>query len=113
MVAVVRVDAELVDDIEVVFAPILEVHQRVVQWHAVVAGEGVDPAQGFGSGEVIGNDDLSQQAGELGVGEADAVEGLEFFTKVPLQGGAVGDVGAVVVTEAAELLDEDGLMLVF
>ena len=50
VVAVVGVDAQLVDDLEVVLAPVLDVHQRVVQRRAVVAGEGVDAAQGLGSG---------------------------------------------------------------
>src|SRR4051812_36174294 len=37
VVAVVRVNAELVDDLESVFAPVLNVDQGVIQWRAVVA----------------------------------------------------------------------------
>ena len=40
VVAVVGVDAELVDDLEGVLAPVLDVDERVVQRRAVVAGEG-------------------------------------------------------------------------
>jgi hypothetical protein len=96
VVAVVRVDAELVDDLEVVFAPVLDVDQGVVQRRAVVAGEGVDAAQGLGGGEDIRGDDLIQQAGELGIGEADAVQGLELLAEVlPARRGR--DVRAVFV----------------
>ena len=106
VVAVVRVDAKLVDDLEGVFAPVLDVDQGVVQWRAVVAGEGVDLAESLGGGEDIGRDDLFEQAGELGVGEADTVQSFEFFAEVFLQRGAVADVGPVGVFQAAQLFDE-------
>jgi hypothetical protein len=54
VVAVVGVDAELVDDLEGVFAPVLDVDQRVVQRRAVIAGEAVALTQGAGCGEDIG-----------------------------------------------------------
>ena len=109
MVAVVGVDTELADDLVGVFAPVLDVDEGVVQRRAVVAGEGIDLAEGLGGGEDIGRDDLFKQAGELGVGEADAVEGLELFAEVGLEGGAVVDVGADGVFEVAELLNEQVL----
>jgi hypothetical protein len=85
VVAVVRVDAQLVDDLEGVFAPVLDVDQGVVQRGAVVADEGVAVPQGSGGGKNIGGDDLVEQAGELAIGEVDAVEGLELFAEVALQ----------------------------
>jgi spore coat polysaccharide biosynthesis protein SpsF (cytidylyltransferase family) len=45
------IDPELVDDLEVVFAPVLQVHQGVVQRRAIVAGEAVALAQGARGGE--------------------------------------------------------------
>ena len=60
----------------------------------------------LGGGEDIGRDDLVEQAGELAIGEVDAVEGLELLAEVLLQRGAVADVGAVFVLEALELADE-------
>lgn len=83
--AVVGVDAELVDDLEGVFAPVSDVDQGVVQRGAVVAGEGIAVAQGAGGGEDIGGDDFVEQAGELTIGEVDAIEGLELFAEVALQ----------------------------
>ncbi len=106
VVAVVRVDAELVDDLEGVFAPVLDVDEGVIQRRAVIAGETADGPQGLRGGEDIWGDDLVEQAGELGVGEADAVEGFEFLAEVFLQRGAVGDVWAVIVFQALELADE-------
>ena len=58
VVAVVCVDAELVDDLEVVFAPVLEIDQGVVQRRTVVAGEGINAAQGLGGGEDIVRDNF-------------------------------------------------------
>jgi hypothetical protein len=97
VVAVVRVDAELVDDLEVVFAPVLDVDQGVVQRRAVVAGEAVDAAQGLGSGEDIRRDDLIQQAGELGIGEADAVQGSRISrgSSSPARRGPSGCPGGI------------------
>ena len=48
VVAVVGVDAELVDDLEGVLAPVLDVDEGVVQRRAVVAGEAVDARGGCG-----------------------------------------------------------------
>jgi hypothetical protein len=97
VVAVVGVDAELVDDLEGVFAPVLDVDQGVVQRRAVVAGEAVALAQGAGSGEDIGGDDFLKKALKFAVGQADAVERLEFLAEVLLQRGAVANVRAVFV----------------
>ncbi len=70
VVAVVGVDAELVDDLEGVLAPVLDVDERVVERRAVVAGEAVAVAERVGGGEDVGGDDLVEQALELAVGEA-------------------------------------------
>ena len=106
VVAIVRVDAELVDDLEGVFAPVLDVDEGVVQRRAVIAGEAADGAQGLRGGEDIRGDDLVEQAGELRVGEADTVEGFEFLAEVGFQRDAVGDVRAVLVFELLEGADE-------
>lgn len=99
MEAVVGVDAELVDDLEGVFAPVLDVEEGVVERSAVVAGEAVDLAEQGRGGEDIGSDDLIEKALEFAVGELDAVEGLEVVAEVAFQGGTVADIGAVGVFE--------------
>lgn len=58
VVAVVGVDAQLVDDFEAVLAPVLDVDQRVVQRGAVVTGKGVALTQGAGCGIDVGCDDF-------------------------------------------------------
>jgi hypothetical protein len=73
---------------------------------AVIAGEAADGAQGLRGGEDIGRDDLIQQAGEFRIREADAVEGLELFTEIGFQRGAVGDVRALLVFEFLEGADK-------
>lgn len=106
-------DTELVDDLEGVFAPVLEVDEGVVQRRAVVAGEGIDAAQGLGSGEDIGGNDFIEQAGKLGFGEADPVQGFEFLAEVLLQRGAVSDVRAVFVFKPRQFVEEALLDLLF
>jgi len=113
VVAVVGVDAQLVDDFEGVLAPVLEVDQGVVQRRAVVAGEGVAVAQGLGGGEDVGADDFGQQALEFIISERDPVERLEFLAEVGLQRGAVADVGAIGVFEIDQLGEQILLDLVF
>ena len=58
VVAVVGVDAKLVNYLKGVFAPVLDVDQGVVERCAVVAGKGVAPAQGAGGGEHVGGNDV-------------------------------------------------------
>ena len=84
MVAVVGIDAELVDDLEVVFAPVLDVDQGVVQRRAVIAGERFPVPKGLRGGEHIRCDDLVEQPLEFAVGEVDAIQGFELFPKVRL-----------------------------
>ena len=107
--AVVGVDAELVDDLEVVFAPVEDVDEGVGEGSAVVALEVVFLAEANGVFEDVGGYEVVEQAGELGVGEADAVQCLELLAEVGLEGAAVADVGAVGVFEVAELCDEQVL----
>jgi hypothetical protein len=95
--AVVGVDAELIDDLEGVLAPVLDVDEGVVERGAVVAGEAVDPAEPGRGGEDVGGDDLVEEALEFAVGEPDAVEGLEVVAEVGFEGGAVANVRAMGV----------------
>ena len=106
VVAVVRVDAELVDDLKGVFAPVLDINEGGVQRRAVVAGEGIDLTERFGRSKDIGGNDLIEQAGELAIGEVDAVEGLKFFAEILFQREAVADVIAIGVLQIHELGDE-------
>jgi hypothetical protein len=68
-------DAELVDDLEGVFATVLDVDEGVVERGTVVAGEAVDLAERGRGGEDVGGDDLVKEAAEFAVGQLDAVEG--------------------------------------
>lgn len=113
MMAVVGVDAELVDDLEVVFAPVLDVDQGVGKRGAVVAGKVVSLAEDTGGGEDVGSDELINEARKFAIGETDAIEGLEFFAEVLLERGAVADVVTVGVLQANEFLYELVLKLAF
>lgn len=107
--AVVGVDAELIDDLEGVFAPVLDVDQGVVQRRAVVADKAAALAEGARGGKDVGGDDHFKQPREFAFGQSDAIEGLELFTEIVLEGGAVVDVGAVGVFEVAQFADESVL----
>jgi hypothetical protein len=106
VVAVVGVDAELVDDLEVVFAPVLDVDQGVGKRGSVIAGEIVSLAQDARGGEDVGGDELVEEALELAVGQLDAVEGFEFLAEVRLQRCSVVDVAPVGVLQRAQPFDE-------
>jgi hypothetical protein len=58
MMAIIGIDAELIDNLERILAPVLDVDEGVVQRCAVIAGEAVALAKCAGSGEYIGRDDL-------------------------------------------------------
>jgi len=113
MVAVVGVDAQLVDNLEAVLAPVLDVDQGVVQRRAVIALEAVAFAQMAGSGKNVGCNDLLQQPVKLAVNEVDAVQALEMLAEVLLQRSAVADVRAVCVFEVGQLSDQILFNLVF
>lgn len=106
MVAVVGVDAQLVDELEVVLAPVLEVDQHEMQRGSVLALEVAVFAQALGGLKDIGADDLIAQAGELGIGERNAIEGFELLAEVLLERGLVADVGAIGVFQRQELVDQ-------
>ena len=113
VVAVVGVDAELVDDFESVFAPVVDVYEGEVERGAVVTREGVAAAERVGGGEDVGGRDFFEQARELGVGERDVVEGLEFLAEVGFERGAVADVRTVFVLQAAKFFDKLFFKLAF
>ncbi len=104
VVAVVRVDAKLVDDLEGVFAPVFDVDQGVVQRRTIVAGEGVDAAHGLSRRKDIRRDDFVEQAGEFGIREMDAVERLELLTEVLLKRRSISNIWAKSVFEAVKSL---------
>jgi hypothetical protein len=113
VVAVIGADVELVDDLEAVLAPVLDVDQRVVERRAVIALEAVALAQVFGGGEDVGGNNRVQQAVELAVGEVDAVQRLEMLAEVVLQRRTVADVRAVAVFEVTQFLDQGLLDFLF
>ena len=68
VVAVVGVDAQLMDHLEAVLAPLSDVDQRVVERSAVVALKAVDVAQCLGGAVDIGRHDAVEQALKFAVG---------------------------------------------
>jgi len=58
MMAVVRVDAELVDRLEGIFAPVPNVNERVVQRRPVITNETVALAQDLRGRENVRRNDL-------------------------------------------------------
>lgn len=106
MVAVFGVDAQLVDHLEGVLAPVAGVDQRVVQRRAVVARKAGGFAQPLRSREDIGGNDVVQQTLVLVRGEVDAIECLELLQEVAFQCGTVADVRAQGALELAQLGDQ-------
>ena len=97
--AVVRIDAELIDDLEVVLAPVLDVDEGVVERRAVVTDERLPVPEGTCGFVHVGCDDLIEESLELAVGECDTIQGFELFPEVFFKLGSIADVGAVFVLE--------------
>ncbi len=99
VMAVVRIDAELIDDLEAVLAPVLDVDEGVVERRAVVADKRFPVPQRTGGFVHVWCDDLIEESLELSVGEVDAVECLELLPEVRFKLGEIADLGAVFVLE--------------
>ena len=67
--AVVGIDAELIDDLEGVLAPVLDVDEGVVERRAVGADERFPIAKRPGRFVNVWSDDLVEESLELAVGE--------------------------------------------
>lgn len=106
VMAVVRVDTELADDLESVFAPVPDVYQGVIERGAIVAGEAIALAKRAGRRIDIRGDNLLKESVEFTIRKIDPVESFKFFPKILLQRSTVPDVGSVDIFEALELLDE-------
>ena len=97
--AVVRVNAELIDDLEVVLAPVLDVDEGVVERRAVGADERFPVPEGACGLVHVGCDDLIEESLELAVGESDAIQGFELFPEVSYKRFSIVDAGAIFVLE--------------
>ena len=99
VMAVVRIDAELINDLEGVLAPVLDVDEGVIERRAVVTDERFPVPEGACGFVHIWCDDLVEESLELSAGEVDAVECLELLPEVRFKLGSIADVGAVFVLE--------------
>ena len=113
VVAVVRVDAKLIDDLEGVFAPILDIDQGEIERSSVIAGEAVALAQRTGGGENVRGNDFFEKPGKFAGSQSDAVQGFELCAEVLLQSRSVANVLTIFVFQAAEFLDELFFKLAF
>ena len=97
--AVVCIDAELIDDFEVVLAPVLDVDEGVVDRRAVGADERFPVPEGACGFVHVGCDDLIEESLELAVGECDTIQGFELFPEDCFKRCSIADVGAIFVLE--------------
>ena len=106
VMAVVCIDAELIDDLEVVLAPVLDVDEGVVERRAVVADERFPVPEGACGFVHVGGDDLIEESLELAVGECDTIQGLELFLEVCFKRCSIADVGSIFILEVLKLRDK-------
>ena len=97
--AVVRIHAELIDDLKVVLAPVLDVDECVVERGAVVANKRFPVPQRAGSLVHVWCDDLIEESLELSVGECDTIQSFELLPEVCFKRCSIADVGAIFVLE--------------
>ena len=82
MVAVVSVDTQLVDHLEGIFAPILNIDKRVVERRAIITGKIVAFAQGSCRHKNIRRDNFVQQALKFPISELHPIQGFELLPEV-------------------------------
>jgi len=82
VMAVVGIDAELIDDFEAVLALVLDVDEGVVERRAVIPGERFPVAEGACGFVHVGCHDVIEESQELAVRELDAIQGIEPFPEV-------------------------------
>ena len=97
--AVVGIDAELIDDLEGVLAPVIDIDEGVVKRRTVVADERFPVPEGACGFVHVGCDDLIEESLELAVGELDTIQGIELFPEVCFKRCSIADVGAIYVLE--------------
>src|SRR4051794_10820900 len=103
--AVVAVDPKLVDDLEVVLAPVPNVHKRVVERSAIVADERLSLPEETGGLVNVRSDDVVEESLKLAVSERDPIQGLELAPEVRLKRGPIVNVRAVFVLQRDEPID--------
>ena len=99
VIAAVRIDAGLIDDLKCVLAPVLDVDERVVERRSVVADECFPVPEGACGFVHVGCDDLIEESLELAVGECDTIQGFELFPEVCFKRCSIADAGAIFVLE--------------
>ena len=113
VVAGIGIDTQLINHFKAVFAPVLDIDQRVVKRRAIVTLKTVALAQAPGSLEYVGRDDGFQQAGEFAIGQLNGVEFLEVFTKIFFQRRAIVYVGTICIFKVFQFGDQFLLNLIF
>ena len=106
VMAVVGIDAQLVDDLEGVFAPVPDIDERVIERRAVVADERFRVPKQSGGLVDVRLHDLVAQASELGIGQGHAIQRLELLPEIRFQRRTVADVGPIAVFQALKPLDK-------
>ncbi len=113
VMAVIGVDADLVDDLEVVLAPILDVDESVIKRRAVVTSERFPMTENACSFVNVGCDDFVEKPPKLAVGELDAVQRFELLPEISFERGPVANIRSVYVLEVLQLGDKGFFKLTF
>src|SRR5690625_4233625 len=97
VVTAFRIDAQLVDDLEGVLAPVPQVDELVVKRSAVFSLEGVASAQSFRVCEHVRGYNRVKKPFEFAICEVDPIKSLELLAKISLQGVAVAEIVAAKI----------------
>ena len=82
VMAIVGIDAKLIDELEGILAPVLDINQSVVERCAVFSDERFPIPEGLGSCIHVGSDNLVEDPVELAIGQRDTIQGIEFFPEI-------------------------------
>jgi len=113
MVAVVSIDAELIDHLEGVFAPVPDIYESVVERRSIISSKVVAFTKGPGSSEDIRRDYFFQKTLEFTIRKLHLVQGFESIPEVSFKSRSITNVWAIFVFEGPEFRDQGLFKIAF
>jgi hypothetical protein len=99
MSTVVSINAELIDDLECVLAPVFDVDESVIEGRAVVSDKRFAVPKGACCLVYIRRDDLLEEPSKFAVGKSNTIQGFEFFPEVCFKRSSIPNVGTMFILE--------------
>lgn len=103
MVAIVRIDTQLIDHLERILAPIPYINQRVIEGRTVIPGKAAALTEDTGRRKNIRCDNLVQQASKLAVSKGNSIQLFKLLPEIGLKSDAITDIRAILILQVSQL----------